>query len=80
MIDIIPTGWTALQTLREENENLKTDLQMKGAQIDELKEKIDSFEAEKSTLDRAPQIIEKIKETMKLKGFLSDRELEELMK
>ncbi len=23
MIDIIPTGWTALQTLREENENLK---------------------------------------------------------
>ncbi|MFX0139810.1 MAG: hypothetical protein ACFFDN_39585 [Candidatus Hodarchaeota archaeon] len=48
--------------------------------MDELKEKINSFKAEKLTLDRAPEIIEKIKETMKLKGFLSDRELEELLK
>ena len=64
----------------KEIESLKSDLLTKDKQIDDMKEKIDSFKAEKSELSRAPEIIERIKETMELKGFLSDRELEDLLK
>jgi len=60
--------------------SLKNDLEVKVNQINELNDKISSFDAQISDAEGAPNVIEQIKELMKTKGFLSDREFEDLLK
>jgi len=60
--------------------SLKNDLEVKVNQINELNDKISSYEAQISDAEGAPNVIEQIKQLMKTKGFLSDREFEDLLK
>jgi len=60
--------------------SLKNDLEVKVNQINELNDKIISFEAQISDSEGAPNVIEQIKAIMKNKGFLSDREFDDLLK
>jgi len=45
-----------------------------------LNDKISSFDAQISGVEGAPNVVEQIKDIMKRKGFLSDREFDDLLK
>jgi len=47
--------------------------------IEELNQKIKVLETEKETSGKAPEIIEKIKDIMLHKGFLSEKEFDDIM-
>lgn len=75
-------------------ENHKDDLERRKKEIDKINEvvklnqkesgelidKIKSLEAKLSEIKAAPKVIERIKEMINHKGFLSDRELFEIFK
>jgi chromosome segregation ATPase len=65
---------------KENNINeLKTSLEENEKLIEELKGKITSLEMELQRAEKAPKILKKISKTMQFKGFLSDREFNEIL-
>ena len=57
----------------------KNDIEAKNKEIEAIKLKLKSLEDFIEESKEAPQIIEKIRETMSIKGFLSDKELETIL-
>ena len=74
---------TTLSNKNAEIENLKEDRESRANEINDLSMKVKSLEESlEETLAEAkggPQLIEKIKDIMIRKGFLSDREFDELL-
>ena len=64
----------------EEIENLKTKLKDEIKNTDIQIKKLLDFEGQVSQAIKASEVIEKIKKKIELKGFLSDKELEPLLK
>ena len=62
-----------------ETESLKEERDTKEKQIKELNQKITSLEETIGGAKGAPQLIEAIKNIMVTKGFLSDREFDNLL-
>ena len=62
-----------------ETESLKEERDAKEKEINELKEKITSLEETIAEAKGAPQLIEAIKNIMITKGFLSDKEFDDLL-
>ena len=62
-----------------ETESLKEEQETKERQIKELNQKITSLEESIGEAKGAPQLIEAIKNIMISKGFLSDREFDNLL-
>ena len=57
---------------------MKNDIAAKNKEIEAMGLKIKSLEGYIEEAKGAPQVIEKIREVMSVKGFLSDKELEEI--
>ena len=57
----------------------KNDIEAKNKEIEAIGLKVRSLEEYIEEAKGAPQVIEKIRELMSVKGFLSDKELEDLL-
>lgn len=62
-----------------EIESLKNENEAQATEITTLKQKIESFEDSISEAKGAPQLMEEVKNIMTHKGFLSDREFDDLL-
>ena len=71
-----------LQTINSNNyveiESLKNEKDSQATEITTLKQKIESLEDAFSEAKGAPQLMEEVKNIMSHKGFLSDREFDDL--
>jgi len=68
-----------LETKESEITTAKNEVEAKNKEIEALKLKLTSLEDFIEESKGAPQVIEKIRETMAHKGFLSDKELEDIL-
>jgi len=57
----------------------KNDIEAKNKEIEAIELKVTSLEDYIEEAKGAPQVVEKIREVMSIKGFLSDKELEDIL-
>ena len=68
-----------MQKRDKEIAELKEQLTINHNDSNELVKKIESLERQINEVESAPEILEKIREKMVHKGFLSDKELEQIL-
>ena len=69
-----------LEKRKKEIDILNEVVKLNQKETDELIDKIKSHETKLSEIRSTPKVLERIKEVMAHKGFLSDRELDDIFK
>ena len=67
------------ESLKKKLKESESYLEVKIKGVNKLHDDIKILEEKLAKTEKAPKILEKIKESMKLKGFISDRELDDLL-
>jgi len=65
---------------KKEIENLNENIKIKQKETEELIKKINSLESRLTEVKATPKILDRIRDTMVHKGFISDRELDNIFK
>ncbi len=66
--------------VKRELDNLNGNIKAKQIESEELINKINSLESKLTEVKASPKILDRIRDTMVHKGFLSDRELNKIFK
>jgi len=66
--------------VKRELDNLNGNIKAKQIESEELINKINSLESKLTEVRSSPKILDRIRDTMVHKGFLSDRELDKIFK
>ncbi len=64
--------------IKREIDNLNENIKANQIESEELINKINSLEIKLAEVRSTPKVLERIKEMMRIKGFLSDRELDKI--
>ena len=79
-INLVTDAERIISAKEKEIENLKGELEEKINNINELNDKLQSLETELSDEDKFPSLCAKIQKLAELKGFITDKDIEDLFK